>query len=206
MASEPVTWALTRAYDDGRTRCGWPGNDDTYIQYHDTEWGVPLSGDDALFERVALEGFQAGLSWITILKRREGFRSAFADFEIDAVADFTPADVERLMLDPGIIRNRAKIEATISNARLVRELQSSGQSLTGLIWGYAPADEQRMRPEVGFEWIATSPESDAMSKHLRKLGFKFVGSTTMYAMMQAIGMLNDHAPGCFRRPELATRK
>mgnify|MGYP000007438014 CR=1 FL=1 len=206
MAGEAVTWALTREYDDGHTRCGWPGNDETYVHYHDTEWGVPLSGDDALFERIALEGFQAGLSWITILKRRQGFRAAFANFEIDAVAEFTSSDAERLMLDASIIRNRAKIEATIANARLVRELQQAGQSLTDLIWSFSPDEDKRMRPDSGFEWIATSPESDAMSKHLRRLGFKFVGSTTMYAMMQAIGMLNDHAPGCYRRAELAIRK
>ena len=203
MAAEGVTWDLTRDYDDGLTRCGWPGKDELYIGYHDTEWGVPLVGENELFERIALEGFQAGLSWITILKRRDGFRAAFADFEIEKVAEFSHQDADRLMQDAGIIRNRAKIEATISNARLILELRDRGQTLTELIWSFAPAAEARRRPETGFNWIATSPESDAMSKALRKLGFKFVGSTTLYAMMQAIGMLNDHAPGCFRRDQLA---
>ena len=203
MAAEGVTWDLTRDYDDGLTRCGWPGKDELYIGYHDTEWGVPLVGENELFERIALEGFQAGLSWITILKRRDGFRAAFADFEIEKVAEFSHQDADRLMQDAGIIRNRAKIEATISNARLILELRDRGQTLTELIWSFAPAAGARMRPETGFNWIATSPESDAMSKALRKLGFKFVGSTTLYAMMQAIGMLNDHAPGCFRRDQLA---
>lgn len=203
MPEAPASWTLTSEYDDGRVRCGWPGRDELYIDYHDTEWGVPIRGDQELFERIALEGFQAGLSWITILKRREGFRRAFANFDIETVAAFDEAKIEQLMLDEGIIRNRAKIIATISNARLIQELQSSGQSLTELIWNFAPPTDRRMRPEVDFNWIATSPDSDALSKHLRKLGFKFVGSTTMYAMMQAIGMLNDHAPGCFRRQELA---
>ena len=199
-----MSWDITLAYDDGRTRCGWPGQDPLYVEYHDAEWGVPVVGDQAMFERIALEGFQAGLSWITILKRREGFRRAFYEFDLEKVAALTSADVERLMQDESIIRNRAKILATVHNAGLILEMQKSGQSISDVVWSFAPPIEQKLRPELGFQWIATSPESDALSKHLRKLGFKFVGSTTMYALMQATGMLNDHAPGCFRRGELSS--
>jgi DNA-3-methyladenine glycosylase I len=198
-----MTWALTSEYADGKTRCGWPGQDGLYIEYHDREWGTPRTGDQEIFERIALEGFQAGLSWITILKRREGFRRAFSGFDIATVAAFTGADVERLMQDEGIIRNRAKIEATIHNAKLILSLQANGESISEIVWSFAPASDGRMRPEIDFDWIATSEHSDALSKHLRKLGFKFVGSTTMYALMQATGLYNDHAPGCFRRAELA---
>ncbi|MDE2591321.1 MAG: DNA-3-methyladenine glycosylase I [Actinomycetales bacterium] len=199
-----MSWKITLEYDDGRTRCGWPGQDPLYVEYHDAEWGVPVVGDQAMFERIALEGFQAGLSWITILKRREGFRRAFYEFDLEKVAALTSADVERLMQDESIIRNRAKILATVHNAGLILEMQKSGQSISDVVWSFAPPIEQKLRPELGFQWIATSPESDALSKHLRKLGFKFVGSTTMYALMQATGMLNDHAPGCFRRGELSS--
>lgn len=194
---------ITREYPDGLVRCSWPGNDELYVEYHDSEWGVPVVGDREVFERIALEGFQAGLSWITILKRREGFRSAFEGFEIDRVADFDQAKIEQLMQDPGIIRNRAKIEATIHNAGLIRDLQAAGISISDLVWQHSPEPGRRMRPVEGFEWIATSPESDRLSKELRKLGFKFVGSTTMFALMQATGLINDHAPGCFRREQLA---
>ncbi|MFM6963211.1 MAG: DNA-3-methyladenine glycosylase I [Micrococcales bacterium] len=194
--------ALTTKYPDGVIRCHWPKNDELYIDYHDTEWGVPVIGDQEVFERIALEGFQAGLSWITILKRREGFRKAFKGFDLVKVSRLGEADVERLMLDSGIIRNRAKIEATIHNAKLILQLQKEGQSISDIVWAHAPAVSKRKRSAADFDWIATSTESDALSKKLRKLGFKFVGSTTMYAMMQAIGMLNDHAPGCFRRAQL----
>jgi DNA-3-methyladenine glycosylase I len=194
---------IIREYPDGLVRCAWPGHDDLYVQYHDTEWGVPVVGDREVFERIALEGFQAGLSWITILKRREGFRAAFEGFDLARVAAFDDAKVEQLMQDTGIIRNRAKIEATIHNARLILDLQAAGISISELVWGHAPKADQRMRPADGFEWIATSPESDLLSKELRKLGFKFVGSTTMFALMQATGLINDHAPGCFRRDELS---
>lgn len=194
---------LTRDYPDGKTRCAWPGDDSLYLEYHDTEWGVPVSGDREMFERIALEGFQAGLSWITILKRREGFRAAFAGFDIAKVANFGAADIERLMQDPAIIRNRAKIEATIHNAGLILDMQGAGISVSELVWSHAPAEAKRERSAEGFEWIATSEESDQLSKALRKLGFKFVGSTTMYALMQATGLVKDHAPGCFRRAELS---
>lgn len=194
---------ITREYPDGLVRCSWPGNDELYVEYHDSEWGVPVVGDREVFERIALEGFQAGLSWITILKRREGFRSAFEGFEIDRVADFDKAKIEQLMQDPGIIRNRAKIEATIHNAGLIRDLQAAEISISELVWQHSPEPGRRMRLVEGFEWIVTSPESDRLSKELRKLGFKFVGSTTMFALMQATGLINDHAPSCFRREQLA---
>ena len=184
-------------YPDGLKRCRWPKQDQIYIAYHDTEWGVKLEGENELFEQLALEAFQAGLSWITILKRRQGFRKAFHNFNIRKVAKMTDKDIERLMQDESIIRNRAKIRATISNARLILELD---QPLTSLIWSHAP--NRATTPAANFEFKATTPESIALSKTLRSLGFSFVGPTTMYAMMQSIGMVNDHAPGCFRRNEL----
>ena len=186
-------------YQDGLTRCSWPGQDDLYIHYHDTEWGVQLFGDDAMFERVCLEGFQAGLSWITILRRRENFRKAFKNFEIAKVARMTDKDVERLMVNEGIIRNRAKIASTISNAKLTQKLDGS---LSEIIWSHAPKVRTRRLSAQKFEFVTTTPESEALSKTLRKLGFSFVGPTTMYALMQSIGMVNDHAPGCFRRNQL----
>ena len=190
-------------YEDGLTRCQWPGNDELYIDYHDTEWGVPLRGDQEMFERICLEGFQAGLSWITILKRREGFRKAFKNFDFKKVAKFTDADVERLMQDEGIIRNRGKIESAIKNARLVLDMQKSGESISDVLWQFAPPISKRMQPTKSFEWIAVTDASTAISKELRSRGFGYVGPTTMYALMQSIGMVNDHAPGCFRRKELA---
>jgi DNA-3-methyladenine glycosylase I len=191
-----------RHHDDGLGRCKWAGVDELYISYHDQEWGVPVIGDHEMFERITLEGFQAGLSWITILKRREGFRKAFKNFDANKVSKMTTADVERLMLDAEIIRNRAKIESTIGNAALVLELQRQGESISEIVWSFAPPKSKRTPAIKDFQWRATSPDSDALSKHLKKLGFRFVGSTTMYALMQATGFVNDHAPGCFRRREL----
>lgn len=192
--------AQSLIYPDGLERCAWPLGDDLYTHYHDTEWGVPLTGDDAMFERIALECFQAGLSWITILKRREGFRAAFHDFEMAKVAQMSDSDVERLMADAGIIRNRAKILATIKNAQLALDLPGG---ISDFVWQFAPERGQHSTSVQDFEWKATSPESEALSKALRKIGFGFVGPTTMYALMQATGMLNDHAPNCFRRNTLA---
>ena len=186
-------------YEDGLKRCAWPKSDSLYIQYHDQEWGVPLQGDDAMFERVALEGFQAGLSWITILRRRENFRKAFKNFEISKVARMGEKDVEKLMENEGIIRNRAKIASTIANAKLTLKLEGS---LSEIIWDHAPKVRTKRVSSEKFEFVATTPESEALSKTLRKLGFSFVGPTTMYALMQSIGMVNDHAPGCFRRNQL----
>ncbi|WP_243076132.1 DNA-3-methyladenine glycosylase I [Microbacterium sp. SS28] len=180
---------------DGVARCAWVGDDDEYRRYHDEEWGMPLHGDRALFEKLSLEGFQAGLSWITILRKRPRFREVFAGFEPEAVAAFEAPDIERLMGDAGIIRNRAKIEATISNARLVMGLDEG--ELDALLWSFAPT-EPRERPQGFGDIPATTPESVAASKALRKRGFRFVGPTTMYALMQSAGMVDDHVVGCHR--------
>ena len=195
-----MTSSHIHRYQDGLARCAGPKNDELYIEYHDTEWGVPVYGDDEMFERVVLEGFQAGLSWITILRRRENFRKAFKNFQIDKVLKFTEQDVNRLMLNDGIIRNRAKIISTINNAKITKDLQQDGISLSDLVWTFAP--KRKLQPAKSFQWQATTTESDALSRELKGLGFSFVGSTTMYALMQAAGLVNDHAPGCFRRNEL----
>jgi DNA-3-methyladenine glycosylase I len=179
--------------EDGVTRCRWAGSDPQYLAYHDDEWGRPLRGDDALFEMLALEGFQAGLSWLTILRKREAFRSAFAGFRVDEVADFSAGDVERLMEDAGIVRNRAKIEATVGNARAAQELGRGG--LTDLLWSYAPPPRKR-RLESFAEIPAETPESKGLSKELKTRGFRFVGPTIVYAFMQAVGMVDDHLAGC----------
>lgn len=179
---------------DGAARCAWVGDDPEYRRYHDEEWGVPLHGDRALFEKMSLEGFQAGLSWITILRKRPRFREVFAGFEPEIVARFGDDDVERLMGDAGIVRNRAKILATISNAQLVTALDDG--ELDAFLWSFAP--EPGVRPASFAQVPATTAESDAMSKALRKRGFRFVGSTTMYALMQSSGMVDDHVEGCWR--------
>jgi DNA-3-methyladenine glycosylase I len=184
--------------EDGLARCRWGANDPEYRRYHDEEWGTPLHGDRALFEKMSLEGFQAGLSWITILRRRPGFREAFHGFDIDAVADFTAEYAEELMLDARIIRNRAKIAATIGNARLTRELVTDDPgALDRLMWSFAPAP-RATAPSSFAEIPAVTPESTAMSRALKKLGFRFVGATTMYALMQSSGMVDDHVAGCWR--------
>jgi len=180
---------------DGRPRCAWVGDDAEYQRYHDLEWGRPLHGDRALFEKLSLEGFQAGLSWITILRKRPRFREVFAGFEPATVARFGDADVERLMGDAGIVRNRAKIGATISNARIVARMEFG--ELDDLLWSFAPA-EQNPRPRSLAEVPATTDESTAASKALVALGFRFVGPTTMYALMQSAGMVDDHVAGCWR--------
>lgn len=184
-----------RKFEDGLSRCSWLNNDPIYIAYHDDEWGVEVRGDREIFERITLEGFQAGLSWLSILKRREGFRAAFSNFELEAVANLSQVDVERLMLDIGIIRNRAKILSTINNAKVILEMKARGESISDLVWSFKPKTPRA----TDFTWLATSEESKALSKELRLRGFGFVGPTTMYAMMQAIGMVQDHAPGCFKR-------
>jgi DNA-3-methyladenine glycosylase I len=183
---------------DGRQRCGWVGGDAEYERYHDEEWGRPLHGDRPLFEKMALEGFQAGLSWITILRRRPAFREVFAGFELERVAAFTPADADRLMQDARIIRNRAKIEATISNARVALELtRDDPGALDRLVWGFAP-EPRAVRPASLAEIPAVTPESLALSRALKKAGFRFVGATTMYALMQSGGLVDDHLEGCWR--------
>ena len=180
---------------DDIPRCAWVGDDVEYRRYHDEEWGTPLHGDRALFEKLSLEGFQAGLSWITILRKRPRFREAFAGFEPETVAAFDQSDIERLMADAGIVRNRAKIEATISNARLVTTMAPG--ELDALLWSFAPACA-RTRPQTFADVPATTAESNAASKALRKRGFRFVGPTTMYALMQSAGMVDDHVEGCWR--------
>ena len=184
-----------RVGDDGLSRCAWVGDDAEYRRYHDEEWGRPLHGDRALYEKLSLEGFQAGLSWITILRKRPAFRVAFAGFDPATVAAFDESDIERLMADAGIVRNRLKIEAVISNARLVADLEEG--ALDALLWSFAPAPG-RPRPRAFADVPATTPESDAASRALRTAGFRFVGPTTVYALMQSAGMVDDHVVGCWR--------
>jgi DNA-3-methyladenine glycosylase I len=186
---------------DGRPRCPWGLSTDDYLTYHDTEWGRPVHGDDALFERLCLEAFQSGLSWITILRRREGFRKAFANFEIAAVAAFTEADAERLLADPGIIRNRAKIAATLANAKVLNGWAEG--ELDELIWSYAPVPAAgpgaRPAPRALSDVPAVTDESTALAKELKRRGLRFVGPTTAYALMQACGLVDDHLADCFVR-------
>lgn len=181
-----------------RPRCGWAGDDPLYQRYHDDEWGVPLHGDRALFEKLSLEAFQSGLSWITILRRRDGFRAAFAGFEIDRVADFDGDDVERLLGDPGIIRNRAKVEATIANARVLRVWTNEQPgALDDLIWSFQPPPRTRRPGSLG-EIPAQTEESRALARALKERGLRFVGPTTAYALMQSAGLVDDHVSGCWR--------
>lgn len=183
--------------DDGLLRCGWVPTDSSpnavlYREYHDTEWGQPLRGTVPLFERVSLEAFQSGLSWLTILRKRDGFRHAFKGFDVEAVARFTERDIDRLMADTAIIRNRAKIEATINNARAIADLDVE---LSDLLWSFAPP--ARPRPAEMSAVPALTPESTAMAKELKRRGFRFVGPTTAYALMQATGMVDDHLASCW---------
>ncbi|MET8691462.1 DNA-3-methyladenine glycosylase I [Streptomyces bauhiniae] len=182
---------------DGALRCPWALSTEDYVSYHDDEWGRPVHGDDALFERLSLEAFQSGLSWITILRRRPTFRLAFADFRIEKVAAFTEADRERLLADPGIIRNRAKVDATLANARVLAGW-SEGE-LDELIWSHAPDPAGRPVPKVLADVAAVTPESTALSKALKKRGLRFVGPTTAYALMQACGLVDDHLEACVSR-------
>jgi DNA-3-methyladenine glycosylase I len=186
--------------DDGVPRCGWAGSDAEYARYHDEEWGTPLHGDRPLFEKLALEGFQAGLSWITILRRRESFRQAFHGFDIERVAAIGADEAEALMQNSAIIRNRAKIQATIANAALASSMVSERPgALDELMWGFAPP--ARAAPLASLAEVpAITPESTAMSAALRARGFRFVGPTTLYALMQSSGMVNDHVVGCARAP------
>jgi len=184
--------------EDGRGRCGWVGSDPEYIRYHDDEWGEPLHGDQHLYEKLSLEGFQAGLSWISILRRRDGFREAFHGFDPLRVAAMEPAEVEALMDDTRIIRNRAKIQATINNARVTLELVASAPgALDRLMWSFAPAPRETPPASLA-EIPAVTAESTALSKALRELGYSFVGPTTMYALMQSGGMVDDHVKGCWK--------
>jgi DNA-3-methyladenine glycosylase I len=186
------------------TRCWWCGDDPLYVRYHDEEWGRPVRDDTRLFEKICLEGFQAGLSWITILRKRENFRRAFADFDIDTVARFGVRDVNRLLKDEGIVRHRGKIESTINNAKRAIEMREEFGSLSVYFWNWQPDAESRP-PRItrdALMQMATTPESVALSKDLRKRGWTFVGSTTIYAFMQAMGLVNDHVEECvFKKVE-----
>ena len=179
---------------DGIARCGWCAASEDYIAYHDREWGFPVADDRRLFEKLSLEGFQSGLSWRTILMKREYFRAAFAGFDFDRIADFNESDVERLLQDAGIVRHRGKIEAVINNARRAQDMVHETGSLAAYVWGFEP------RGDIPF-LASTSPASVAMSKDLKKRGWKFVGPTTVHAFMQAMGLINDHAEGCAIRAE-----
>jgi DNA-3-methyladenine glycosylase I len=181
---------------DGLARCGWCVSTPDYVAYHDDEWGRPLRSDRGLFEKISLEAFQSGLSWLTILRKRENFRLAFAGFDVEKVALFGSADVERLLADPGIVRNRAKIEATIHNARMAADLPVP---LSGLLWSFAP-EPRAARLGSFAEFPAATPESKAMAKELKRHGFRFVGPTTAYALMQSVGMVDDHLAGCHIPP------
>jgi DNA-3-methyladenine glycosylase I len=180
---------------DGKPRCAWSLSAPDYLDYHDNEWGRPLHGEDELFERLTLEAFQSGLSWLTILRKRENFRRAFNGFQIEKVAEYRARDVIRLLSDEGIIRNRRKIEAAITNAKAARELHARGETLDELIWSYSP-DDERPAPRATTDLETTTAESKALAKELKGAGFVFVGPTTIYATMQAIGVVNDHLMGC----------
>ena len=183
---------------DGKSRCHWCGAAPEYLDYHDSEWGFPVSDDRRLFEKLSLEGFQSGLSWRTILAKRENFRAAFHDFDFDRIARFTQRDVDRLLKDAGIVRHRGKIEAVINNAQRARELIDREGSLAAFIWRYEPAEKQLAKPQT----VSTSEESLALSKALKKQGWKFVGPTTVYAFMQAMGLINDHVEDCVIRAKV----
>ena len=189
---------------NGLGRCGWCGDDSLYVHYHDTEWGFPVHDDTRLFEKISLEGFQAGLSWITILRKRENFRRAFAKFDIGRVAHFGARDVTRLLGDAGIVRHRGKIESTINNARRCEDLMNEFGSFANYVWRFEP--DARARPKrltsSALKSMATTPESDALSRDLRHRGWTFVGPTMMYALMQAMGLVNDHLYGCDIREQV----
>ncbi|MEW5756616.1 MAG: DNA-3-methyladenine glycosylase I [Pseudomonadota bacterium] len=180
---------------DGKPRCRWCSAAPEFLAYHDTEWGFPVSDDHRLFEKLSLEGFQSGLSWRTILAKRENFRAAFHDFDFDRIARYTQRDLDRLLKDEGIVRHRGKIEAVINNAQRAKELVKQEGSLAAFVWRYEPGAEQLVKPQTA----STSAASLALSKELKKLGWKFVGPTTVYAFMQAMGLINDHVEDCVIR-------
>lgn len=190
--------------EDGRSRCWWPGQDPLYLAYHDEEWGRPVDDDHRLFEKLCLEGFQSGLSWLTILRKREAFRRAFRRFDPEKVARFGDADVDRLLADASIVRHRGKIEATIHNAGRVLEVIEREGSLAALLWRFEPPADERPKKLGKAELVkmAQTETSKRLQKELKRRGFRFVGPTTAYAFMQAMGMVNDHLEGCFRRPEV----
>lgn len=184
---------------DGKVRCNWCAATAEYLAYHDEEWGFPVDDDIRLFEKICLEGFQSGLSWRTILAKRENFRSAFHGFDFDVMARFTQRDIERLLKDEGIVRHRGKIEAVINNAKRARELIEKEGSLAAFFWRYEPDTKKLAKPQT----VSTSAESIVLSKDLKKMGWKYVGPTTAYAFMQAMGLVNDHAADCVIRSEVA---
>ena len=189
---------------DGITRCAWHGNLPDYLRYHDHEWGRPVADDRRLFEKICLEGFQSGLSWLTILRKRENFRAAFANFEFDRIAEFTETDVERLVQDVGIIRHRGKIVSTINNARRAKEMVAEAGSLAAWFWRFEPGPDERPK-KVDLAHLRANPTtaiSVRISKELKKRGWSFVGPTTVYAFMQAMGLVNDHIEGCYCRAEI----
>lgn len=183
---------------DGKSRCSWCGTAPEFLPYHDTEWGFPVSDDYRLFEKLSLEAFQSGLSWRTVLNKRENFRAAFYNFDFDRIARFTQRDIDRLLKDEGIIRHRGKIEAVINNARQARELVKREGSLAAFIWRYEPDAKQLAEPQTA----STSAESLALARDLKKQGWKFVGPTTVYAFMQAMGLINDHVEDCVIRAKV----
>jgi DNA-3-methyladenine glycosylase I len=195
-------------HEDGRVRCAWPAADPLYLRYHDEEWGRPVADDRRLFEKLCLEGFQSGLSWLTILRKRENFRAAFAGFDFEKIARFGPPDVARCLADAGIVRHRGKIESVINNARRALELRDEAGSLAAFLWRYAPAKKDRPK-RIDHATLLAMPktsESTALSKALRARGWSFVGPTTVYSFMQAMGLVNDHIEGCFCRPEIETER
>ena len=190
-----VPRAVTR-HDDGRRRCAWCGVDPLYVAYHDAEWGVPSRDERYLFEMLCLEGAQAGLSWSTVLRKRAHYRRVYDGFDAARMARYTPARQARLLADPGIVRNRLKVEAFVANARAWLELREHGRSLADVVWGFRPAGRRR-RPRTPGEVPAETAESQALSRELKRLGFRFVGATICYAFMQAVGIVDDHQAGCF---------
>jgi DNA-3-methyladenine glycosylase I len=189
-------------HPDGKHRCPWPGQDPFYVAYHDDEWGVPERDDRALYEKLILDGFQAGLSWITILRKRENFRRAFDGFEPARIARYTPKKIERLMQDAGIVRNRMKIEGAVASARAYLDVMEKGPGFSALLWGFLDGEPKVNRFRSVKQVPAETPVSKAMSKELAARGFKFVGPTIVYAFMQATGMVNDHLVDCYRHEHL----
>jgi DNA-3-methyladenine glycosylase I len=187
---------------DTQVRCAWCGVDPLYRDYHDQEWGVPSRDDGHLFEMLTLEGAQAGLSWLTVLRKRAGYRSAFAGFDPERIARFDASDLSRLLADPGIIRNRLKLESTVANARALLALREQGQTLSGLLWGFVDGSPRQNAWTSLSQVPSSTPESDRMSRELKRLGFRFVGTTICYALMQAVGLVNDHTLDCFRYRDL----
>lgn len=203
MTETLVNGDLLDRGEDGLLRCFWGGSSDEYRAYHDDEWGRPIRDDVRIFEKICLEGFQSGLSWLTILRKRENFRAAFAGFDISKVAAFDGRDVARLLSDAGIVRHRGKVESTINNANRCLELGDSGQNLTDLVWSFTPAPHSRPAA-VTKQWMMDhpqTPESAALSKELKRRGWSFVGPTTMYAFMQSVGVVDDHQAQCHVRTD-----